>query len=73
MLEGFGLYFGSFWRQFGPTTTLGKSTAPLGKPLPSASAPPGKPALSIYSAGVWYWMGWWGYAKRKELKKKTIF
>ena len=48
ILEGFGLYFGSFWRQFGHTTPLGK------------------PALSIHSAGVWFWMGWWGYAKRKE-------
>ena len=56
ILRGFELYFGSFWRQFGHTTTLGKSTAPLGKP-----------ALSIHSAGVWCWMGWWGYAKRKEL------
>ena len=26
--------------------------------------------LSIRSAGVWFWMGWWGYAKRKELPKK---
>ena len=46
----FGLCFGSFWRQFGHTTPLGK------------------PALSIHSAGVWFWMGWWGYAKRKELE-----
>ena len=47
IFEGFGLYFGGFWCQFGPTTTLGKSTAPLGKP-----------GLSIHSAGVWFWMGW---------------
>jgi len=31
------------------------------------TTPLGKPALSIHSAGVWFWMGWWGYAKRKEL------
>ena len=53
--EVFGLDFGSFWRQFGHTTPLGK------------------PALSIRSAGVWFWMGWWGYAKRKEYSTLLLF
>ena len=78
LLAPFGLDLGSsgarFWKVFG--LDIGRF---LGSILTSFelcfgsfwqqfghTTPLGKPALSIHSAGVWFWMGWWGYAKRKE-------
>ena len=72
ILEGFGLDFGRFWALFWKLLATiwaydySWKTYGSWKTYPSASAPLGKPALSIHSAGVWFWMGWWGYAKRKE-------
>ena len=73
ILGGFGLYFGRFWALFWRLLVTiwaydysSKIDGCSWKTYPSASAPLGKPALSIHSAGVWFWMGWWGYAKRKE-------
>ena len=57
----FGKFLGSILGSFG--LCFGNFWGQFGH-----TTPLGKPALSIHSAGVWFWMGWWGYAKRKEFK-----
>ena len=76
ILGGVGLYFGRFWARFWKLLVTiwaydysWEIDGCSWKTYPSASATLGKLALSIHSAGVWFWMGWWGYAKRKEFER----